>query len=100
MDLLEVKGDTVTNRTTMLGIPPAKLTVLKSTHHSTNEQQAAVVMYWLQHDPLASWRRIIFQLDEWVPYGHHSVIADRIRHYAEELTGIVIITLDTLGWLN
>ena len=74
----------------ILGIPFAQLAELRSAHHSTGEQEAAVVRYWLLRDPLASWRRIIHQLDEWADYGydHYSDIADRIRHHAEELTGM------------
>ena len=88
MDLFEVKGY---YSKTILGIPAAQLAELRSAHHSTDEQEAAVVRYWLLRDPLASWRRIILQLDEWAGYpgyGHYSDIADRIRHYAEELTGM------------
>ena len=79
------------NIATILGIPPAQLAELQSAHHSTDEQEAAVVRYWLLRDPLASWRKIIRQLDYWAilhGYGHCSDIADRIRHYAEELTGM------------
>ena len=87
MDLSEIKyGKTI------LGIPRAQLAELQSAHHSTDEQEAAVVRYWLLRDPLASWRRIIRQLDNWADepgYGHYSDIADRIRHYAEELTGML-----------
>ena len=74
----------------ILGIPRAQLAELQSAHHSTNEQEAGVVRYWLLRDPLASWRRIVCQLDYWagLGYGHYSDIADRIRHYAEELTGM------------
>jgi hypothetical protein len=77
----------------VLGIPRAQLAELRSAHYSTDEQEAAVVRYWLLRDPLASWRRIIHQLDQWGGhhgYRHYSDIADRIRHYAEELTGIVL----------
>ena len=83
MDLFEFRK--LSNKT-ILGIPCALLA-----HHSTDEQEAAVVRYWLLRDPLASWRRIIRQLDQWAGfpgYGHYSDIANRIRHYAEELTGI------------
>ena len=76
---------------TILGIPSAQLAELQSAHHSTDEQEAAVVRYWLLRDPLASWRKIILQLDDWAGYmddDHYSNIADRIRHYAEELTGM------------
>ena len=79
---------------TILGIHPAQLAELQSAHHSTDEQEAAVVRYWLLRDPLASWRKIIRQLDLWAGYhvyGHYSDIADRIRHYAEELTGMFFL---------
>ena len=75
----------------IFNIPPAKLDELKTTHHSTDQKEAAVVRYWLLRDPLASWRRIIYQLDKWAfyfGYGHYGDFADRIRHYAEELTGM------------
>ena len=89
MDLSEILGDE-----TILGIPRAQLAKLQSAHHSTDEQEAVVVRYWLLRDPLASWRRIIRQLDEWVispGCGHYSDIADRIRHYAEELAGMFFL---------
>lgn len=60
---------------TILGIPAAQLAELQSSHHSTDEQEAAVVRYWLLRYPLASWRRIIHQLDEWADYGKHSLNA-------------------------
>ena len=72
----------------ILGIPAAQLAEIQSAHHSTDEQEAAVVRYWLLRDPLASWRRIILQLDDCAGYGN---IADRIRHYAEELTGMFFL---------
>ena len=91
MDLFET--DDVWNQT-ILGIRAAQLAELQSAHHSTDEQEAAVVRYWLLRDPLASWRKIIRQLDDWAGlpgYGHYSDIADRIRHYAEELTGMFFL---------
>ena len=96
MDLLEsMYGKTI------LGHSAAQLAELQSAHHSTDEQEAAVVRYWLLRDPLASWRRIIHQLDLWAgyygySYGHYSDIADRIRHYAEELTGMFFLIFDTI----
>ena len=103
MDLFKI-----TNGFTILRIPAAQLAELQSAHHSTDEQEAAVVRYWLLRDPLASWRRIIYQLDNF-GYGHY---ADRIRHYAEELTGMFFyekqystqnypcIDSDYLRWLS
>ena len=88
MDLFEVQD--FINPQTILGIPDVQLAELRSAHHSTDEQEAAVLQYWLLRDPLASWRKLILQLDWWTDYGHghYSDIADRIRHYAEELTGM------------
>ena len=89
MDLLKI--DYMFDGTNILGIPRRKLDEIWADHHSTDEQEVAVVRYWLLRDPLASWKRIIYQLDDWADlsdYGHYSYIADRIRHYAEELTGM------------
>ena len=91
MDLFKVNKHVLGN--SILGIPSKKLDEIKADHHSTDEQEVAVVRYWLLRDPLASWRRIIYQLDDWASlpvlgYDHYSDIADRIRHYAEELTGM------------
>ena len=87
MDLFELDQDK-----NILRIPAAQLAELQSAYHSTDEQEAAVVRYWLLRDPLASWRRIICQLEVWAGLGyvHYSDIADRIRHYAEELTGMFL----------
>ena len=84
MDLVEILAQNI------LGIPPGKLDEIQADHHSIDEQAVAAVRYWLLRDPLASWRKIIYQLDflAGFGYGHYSVIADRIRHYAEELTGM------------
>ena len=90
MDLLEV-NHYIIPAPNILGILSGKLDEIKADHHSTDEQEVAAVRYWLLRDPLASWRRIIYQLDFWADdtgYGHYSDIADRIRHYAEELTGM------------
>ena len=90
MDLLKVNYSYYPPKN-ILGIHPDKLAELQSAHHSTDEQEAAVVRHFLLRDPLASWRRIIHQLDLWAYYAeyhHYNNIADRIRHYAEELTGM------------
>ena len=90
MDLFKIH-DSILPRQNILGLSVAQLAELQSAHHSPDEQEAAVVQYWLLRDPLVSWRRIIRQLDIWAGdpgYGHYSDIADRIRHYAEELTGM------------
>ena len=46
--------------------------------------QIALVAFWLQKDPLASWRRLIEDLYKY----NHLEIADKIRHYAKEPSGM------------
>ena len=42
------------------------------------------VTYFMNHDPLASWRQVIVVLDQM--YGEEEA-ADKIRHLAESVTG-------------
>ena len=44
------------------------------------------VDYFMDHDPLASWRRVIVALDELKNYGAKEA-AENIRHLAEAVTG-------------
>ena len=51
-----------------------------------NQRRNAAVHCWLLNDPYASWRRLITQLD--LKEETHEV-ADQIRPYAEELSGML-----------
>ena len=44
------------------------------------------VTYFMNHDPLASWRRVIVVLDRMIMFGEKEG-ADKIRHLAESVTG-------------
>ena len=44
------------------------------------------VTFFMNHDPLASWRQVIVVLDEIKFYGARQA-ADKIRHLAESVTG-------------
>ena len=44
------------------------------------------VTYFMNHDPLASWRRVIVVLDRMIVYGEKEG-GDKIRHLAESVTG-------------
>ena len=44
------------------------------------------VTYFMNHDPLASWRRVIVFLDQMKRYGEEEG-GDKIRHLAESVTG-------------
>ena len=68
----------------LLWIPFSKQGEISRGCQTDSEREAAVIRYWLTMDPLASYRRLINQLYE---YGELDR-ADRIRHYAEELTGM------------
>ena len=69
----------------MLFIPDPKLRGIAREYRSDEECEVAVIRYWILRDPFASWRRIIQQLEKWEEYDH----AIRIRHYSEELTGML-----------
>ena len=67
----------------ILEIPETKLYAIRDECDTDEERLFAIVKYFLLNDPNASWRRLIRQLDVY----RHSDIADRIRKYAEKLTG-------------
>ena len=66
----------------ILTIPQTKLNAIRDECDTDEERLVAIVRYWLLNDVNASWRRLIYELD-----CDHSDIADRIRKYAEKLTG-------------
>ena len=69
-----------------LHIPYTVLDSIQSEHSSNAEQLQASVRYWLLHDPLASWRRLVHQLDGWSEKDFRTVV-DGIRNNAEKLQG-------------
>ena len=68
-----------------LYVPHPILMVIGSDYHTEEERKKAVVLYWLLRDPFVSWRRLISSLDR-IASGIQ--IANKIRNYAEKLTGI------------
>ena len=70
----------------VLGIPDSILGEISKEHTTDDQREAAVIHYWLLHDPLASWRRLIYQL-HWCFERNY---ANRISHNAEELTGMLM----------
>ena len=68
----------------VLIIHDSKLNEIAKEYPTDQQCEAAVIHYWILHDPLASWRRLadlLYRRD-----GPDR--ANRIRHYAEELTGM------------
>ena len=68
----------------MLRIPSSILDEISKEHTTDDQREAAVIYYWMFHDPLASWRRLTDQFHRGDEHDH----ANRISHYAEELTGM------------
>ena len=67
-----------------LSIPQSKMTEMKQNFPNTIDQKKQFIYYWMQKDPLATWRRLIYALDMM----GETELADSIRSNAEPLTGI------------
>ena len=67
-----------------LGVPPWRREEIQSQFREDRGQRVKkYVDYFMDHDPLASWRRVIVSLD-WL---EEKEAADKIRHLAEAVTG-------------
>ena len=67
-----------------LGVPDRRrLEIQRQFMGDKGRQVEEYVTYFMNHDPLASWRRVIVVLDV---YGEKED-ADKIRHLAESVTG-------------
>ena len=69
--------------TSYLYIPESKQEEIRQKFADHVEQKKQSIFYWINTDPLASWRRLITALD-WMQQSH---LADSIRPNAEPLTG-------------
>ena len=67
-----------------LHIPQSKMIEIKQNFPNTMDQKKQFIYYWMQKDPLATWRRLIKAL-YWMG---ETKLADSIRSNAEPLTGI------------
>ena len=66
-----------------LGVPESKRQEIASQFSSVPQQRKALINYFIDHDPVASWRAVIVALDR---MGEKRV-ADELRHLAEPVTG-------------
>ena len=66
-----------------LFIPESKQEEIRQKFADEMEQKKQSICYWINTDPLASWRRLITALD-WMRQSH---LADSIKPNAEPLTG-------------
>ena len=68
-----------------LGVPYKKQEEIQRQFSSVPKQVKEYINYFMDHDPLASWRSVIVALDG---MGEKEA-ADNIRHLAERITGRV-----------
>ena len=78
----------------ILGLPESKCEEISSQCLTDEERVGALVREWMLRDPLASWRRICDQIYNTIYID--DVIANRILHYAEKLTGIYCIIVESI----
>ena len=64
-----------------LYISQEKRKEIQQLYSDPEEQKRQLIIHWMSTDPLASWRRLITQLD----YTEQSPVADAIRDFAEPL---------------
>ena len=70
-----------------MGVPVRRQEEIQSQFRGDEGRQVEeCVTYFMNHDPLASWRRVIVVLDMMKFHGEKEV-ADKIRHLAESVTG-------------
>ena len=66
-----------------LSIPESKQDEIRRVFPDEMDQKKQAISYWINTDPLASWRRLITALDIMI----ETELADSIRSNAEPLTG-------------
>ena len=71
-----------------LFIPELKRKEIRQNFPDEMDQKKQAISYWINTDPLASWRRLIRALDGM----RETKLADSIRSNAEPLTGIQVCT--------
>ena len=67
----------------VLGVPRSKQRGIQMQFSSVCQQVKAYVNYFMEHDPVASWRAVIVAVDAI----KETKAADAIRHLAEPVTG-------------
>ena len=68
---------------TCLWIPRSKVEEIRQKFPDEMEQKKQLISHWINTDPLATWRRLIWALNSM----KQTKMADSIRSYAEPLTG-------------
>ena len=66
-----------------LRVPESKRREIESQFSSVPQQRKALINYFIDHDPVVSWRAVIVALDEM----REKRVADELRYLAEPVTG-------------
>ena len=82
-------GEGIWSLTGRLYIPESKQKEIKANFPDELHQKKEAISYWINTDPLASWRRLIIALDRM----RETELANSIRSNAEPLTGMCIICM-------
>ena len=70
-----------------LYISKEKRKEIQQLYSDPEEQKRQLIIYWMSTDPLASWRRLIRELD----HMSQSPVADAIRDFAEPLAAGAVL---------
>ena len=70
----------------ILRVPSSKRREIENECSTDKDRKTSAVKWWIMNDPLASWRRLTHQLYDW----NEETIADKIRHYCEDVTGMCV----------
>ena len=73
----------------VLDLPDSQRHKIEDKYATENQCRNAAVHFWLFSDPYASWRKLIRQLD----CLRQHTLAERIRDYAEKLSGMLVSCL-------
>ena len=70
----------------ILYVPSSKRQEIEDECSTDKDRKISGIKWWIMNDPLASWRRLTQQLY----YYKEDTIADKIRHYCEDVTGMCV----------
>ena len=70
----------------ILLVPSSRRREIENECSTDKDRKISSIKWWIMNDPLASWRRLTDQLYE----ENEDAIADKIRHYCEDVTGMCV----------
>ena len=86
--LKELKGvswETLSRIGGVLELPDSQTEKIEREYTTEDDRKKAGITYWTWNHPYSSWRLLIRQLD----WNKEHAVADKLRHYAEKLTGML-----------